>query len=532
MVSPSAKQPEEIRAAEIVCSLCLATDLGMGFPFEHGLHATLMATRLADLLGVGQETKRHTYYLSLMVYVGCTTDAYEGTQIFAGAQTENFIPHLFGSDAERARAALGAMPPPDARGVVRLYEVAKRAPRAVAGYKHHQRSLCEVAALMSDRLGLPTELTEMFHYFTDRWDGKGALRRATGEEIPMPLRIGMVARDVAYQRLIGGEKHALKTANSRAGRAFDPEVVAVFARNADEVFEAGEPDDSAWESVLAAEPQPHLLIEGDQVDQALNAIADFTDLLTPSLAGHSSGVAELAVRAARIAGFGDDDVATVRRAALIHDVGRVAVSAAVWEKPDKLTTNEIEQVRLHPYHTERVLARSPFLADLAEMGCCHHEHLDGSGYHRGMTAQTLNHRSRLIAASDTFHALTEPRAHREPVEPGEAAEIVVEQANTGLLDPVMVRAVVEASGEPAPEVEYPAGLTEREIEVLGLLARGLQTKQIARYFEVSPKTIDTHIQAAYRKIGVSTRAAATLFAMEHGLIPSGEFPIVGRATPP
>lgn len=517
--APSRQDRERVRAAEIVSSLCLATDLGMGFPFEHGLHATLMATCLADLLGVERETKRHSYYLSLMVYVGCTTDAYQGTQIFAGQQTENFIPFLFGSNIEQARGALRAMPPPDARGPARLYETAKRVPRALAENQGHQRSLCEVAAMISDRLGMPVEYTQMFHFFTDRWDGKGLLRRAAREEIPMPLRIGMVARDIAFQRLIGGEEHALKTVTSRSGEAFDPDVVDTFAANAGEVFEAGNPGDSAWQATLAAEPEPHLFVEDSSIDRALAAIADFTDLLTPSLIGHSSGVADLAERAADIAGFGSDDVTSVRRAALIHDVGRVAVSPAVWEKPNTLTTHELEQVRLHPYHAERVFARSPFLTDLAHVACCHHEHLDGSGYHRGLTAQTMNHRSRLIAAADTFHALTESRAYRDPLRAEEAAEIVVDQANTGLLDPIMVRAVVEASGEPSPVVEYPAGLTERELDVLGLLARGLQTKQIARQFEVSPKTVDTHIQAAYRKIGVSTRAAATLYAMEHGLIP-------------
>lgn len=522
---------ERVRAAEIVASLCLATDLGMGFPFEHGLHASLMAVRLADLLGVEPETKRHTYYLCLMVYVGCTTDAYEGTRIFAGPQTENFIPHLFGSRAEAARGALRAMPPPDAKRARRIYETAKRVPKALAGNKAHQRSLCEVGEMLSDRLGMPAEYTQMFYNFTDRWDGRGLLHRAAADEIPLPLRIGMVARDIAFQRLVGGDEYALKTVASRGGQAFDPDIVDVFTRNAGDVFEAGQPGDSAWESTLEAEPDPHLLVEDGQIDRALAAIADFSDLLTPSLIGHSSGVADLAERAARIAGFGNADVTSVRRAALIHDVGRVAVSAAIWEKPDSLTTDELEQIRLHPYHTERVFARSPFLESLAELACSHHEHLDGSGYHRGLTAQTISHRSRLIAAADTFHAFTEPRAYRDPVGAKEAAEIVVDQANSGLLDPVMVRAVVEASGEPSPEVEHPAGLTDREVDVLGLLARGLQTKQIARYFDVSPKTVDTHIQAAYRKIGVSTRAAATLYAMEQGLIPSGEFPMVGRNLP-
>lgn len=526
MTSALSPDRERVRAAEIVASLCLATDLGMGFPFEHGLHATLMAARLAELMEVDQETKRHTYYACLMVYAGCTTDAYEATQIFASPMTENAVPYLFGSRREQIRGTLRAFPPPDSTGVQRVFETAKRLPKAVAGNKSHQRSLCEVAEMLSDRLGMPEQFARMFYFFTDRWDGMGLLRRASADEIPMPLRIGILARDIAYQRLIGGDAHAVETVAKRGGHAFDPNIVETFTANAGEVFEAGQPGDSAWESTLAAEPKPHLFIDDAQIDRALAAIADFSDLLTPSLTGHSSGVADLAERAARIAGFGEADVSSVRRAALIHDVGRVAVSAAIWEKPEALTTDELEQIRLHPYHTERVFARSSFLADLADLACSHHEHLDGSGYHRGLTAQTMNHRSRLIAAADTLHAVTEPRAYRDPLDATEAAEIIVEMASAGLLDPVMVRAVVEASGEPPPEVEYPAGLTEREVEVLGLLARGLQTKQIARHFDVSPKTVDTHIQSAYRKIGVSTRAAATLYAMERGLMRSGEFPIV------
>lgn len=500
----------------------------MAFPFEHGFHATLMALRLADLMGVDQETTAFTYYACLMTYVGCTTDAYAGTRIFGGPQTENFIPHLFGSRAEAARGALRALPPPETRGVRRIWETARRIPGLLAENLNHQRSLCEVAEMMSRRLGLPQGFVEMFYFFTDRWDGKGLLGRAAGDEIPMPLRLSMVARDIAFQCLIGGDDHALSTVESRGGLAFDPDVVGVFAQNADDVLEAGRAGDSTWESVLAAEPRPHLFVDDTMIEEALGAIADFSDLLTPSLTGHSSGVADLAGRAALIAGFDPGDVKRVRRAAQIHDVGRVGVSPAVWEKPGLLTADELEQVRLHPYHSERVLARSPFLANLAQWASGHHEHVDGSGYHKGLTAQTLSHGARLLAATDTLHALTEPRAFRDPLGSQDAADVVVNQANSGLLDPAMVRAVVEASGEPSPSVENPAGLTDREVDVLGLLARGLQTKQIARYFDVSPKTVDTHIQGAYRKIGVSTRAAATLYAMENGLIPSGEFPILSR----
>lgn len=520
--------PETVRAAEIVASLCLATDLGMGFPFEHGFHATLMAMRLADLLKVDQNTRRDTYYSCLMVYVGCTADAYEGTSIFAGSATENFIPKLFGSRTEQVSGAIRAMAPPDGSVLRRAYETAKRIPRAVVVNEPHQRSLCEVAEMMSHRLGMSSQFTEMFHYFTDRWDGRGRLGRAEGDQIPMPFRISMVARDVAFQRLIGGDEHALKTVAGRAGGAFDPDVVAALTSNASDVLRAGDALASTWETVLDAEPEPQIVLGDTAIDRALAAIADFSDLLAPSLTGHSSGVADLAHRAARIAGFGPDDARAIHRAALVHDVGRVAVGPETWEKPGRLTADELERVRLHPYHSERVLKPSSFLASLADLACFHHERLDGSGYHRGLTAQGMSHGSRLIAAADVFHALTEPRAHRRASGPEAAAEVVVDMANSGLLDPVSVRAVVEASGEPPPEVELPGGLTEREMEVLESLARGLQTKQIARYFDVSPKTVDTHIQAAYRKIGVSTRAAATLYAMEHGLIRSGEFPIVNR----
>jgi HD-GYP domain-containing protein (c-di-GMP phosphodiesterase class II) len=182
-------------------------------------------------------------------------------------------------------------------------------------------------------------------------------------------------------------------------------------------------------------------------------------------------------------------------------------------------------VRLQPYHSERVLARSEFLAALAPVAGAHHERLDGSGYHRAAVGAELALPARLLGAADAYHAMTEPRPHREPIAPARAAEILSEHASAGRLDAGAVMAVVEAAGQRAPRIERPAGLTEREAEVVGMLARGLQTKQVARALGISVKTADRHIQNAYRKIGVSSRAAATLFAMEHGLVAWGELPM-------
>jgi HD-GYP domain-containing protein (c-di-GMP phosphodiesterase class II) len=236
-------------------------------------------------------------------------------------------------------------------------------------------------------------------------------------------------------------------------------------------------------------------------------------------------VAALAAAAAERCGSAPAEVVLIRRAGLVHDLGRVAVPVRIWQKPGPLTTDEWERVRLHPYYTERVLTHSLFLSELAPVASSHHERLDGSGYHRGLTTATLTRPARLLAAADAYQAMTEPRPHRAPLSPEQAAETLGEECRGGLFDADAVAAVLDAAGQPVPRIERPAGLTEREAGVIALLARGLQTKQIAGELGISAKTADRHIEHAYRKIGVSTRAAAALFAMEHGLATLGELPI-------
>ena len=378
--------------------------------------------------------------------------------------------------------------------------------------------------MLTERLGLPPPVQNLFVHLTERWDGRGGLGRARRDEIPLALRIAHVARDASFQRDLGGVGYAAGVVRARGGHAFDPAIAAALADDADAIL-ALAPGRSAWEETLAAEPLPHRVLEGGAIDRALAAMGDFADLISPHLTGHSTGVAGLAAAAADRLGVEGSVVATLRRAALVHDIGRVAVEARTWQKPGRLTPDEWERVRLHPYQTGRVLDRSPFLAALAPIASAHHERLDGSGYHRGATASALPASARLLAAADAFHAMTEPRPHRAALAPAQAAERLGAEVRRGRLDPDAAVAVVEAAGQPPPPVVRPAGLTSREVDVVGLLARGLQTKQIASALGISPKTVDRHVQNAYAKIGVSTRAAATLFAMQHGLAAWGELPM-------
>ena len=521
---------ERVSAAEVISALCLATDLGMGFPFEHGLQGTLFGMRLADRLGVGAETARQTYYACLLYHSGCTADAELAAEIFGSNLTENFVPVMFGSSREALGGILRSLPTPGSSTPVRAAQIARRLPRAARAGKRHVTAACEVAHMLAERVGLPDEIADLFFHLTERWDGKGEVTRLKGDENPLPLRIAHVARDAAVQRMLGGVEQAARIARERAGHAFDPEIAGLLADEADDILALDE-ERSAWDEALAAEPGPPLLLEGDAIDRALAAMGDFADLASPYLAGHSAGVARLGAAAAVCCGLDTAEQTALRRGGLVHDVGRVAVAARVWQKPGPLTPDEWERVRLHAYHSERVLAPSPFLAALAPVATRHHERIDGSGYHRGAAATALTPSARLLAAADVYAAMTEPRPHRPALAPDEAAAAVREETRAGRLDPEAVGAVLEAAGRPARHIERPAGLTEREAEVLGLLAHGLQTKQIAGMLGISAKTADHHVQHAYAKIGVSTRAAAALYAMEHGLAAWGELPIArGRSS--
>jgi HD-GYP domain-containing protein (c-di-GMP phosphodiesterase class II) len=512
---------EQVRSAELVAALCLATDLGMGLPFEHGLQTTLIAMRLGDRLSVDPATASQIYYACLLSHAGCTTDAHVAEEIFRGSVTANFGPVKYGSGRQVMLGLLRSLPEPDRAAPVRAAQVARGLPRMARSMRPALAAGCEVAGMLADALGVRPPVSELLAYITDRWDGHGPLRRAKGEQIPLPMRIVHVASDATFQRVLGGAERAARLVRERAHGAFDPAVAACLADDAQEILALDE-EESAWQSVLACEPRPSVVLGGEEVDRALGAMGSFADLISPHLTGHSAGVAELA---AETAARCNTDVTALRRAAMVHDVGRVAISAAVWQKPGPLNADEREQVRLHPYHTERVLSRSRFLSALCPVACAHHERLDGSGYHRGASAAELPLPARVLAAADTYHAMTEPRGHRAALSPERAASELVGEARSGRLDPDAVTAVVEAAGQRAPRLERPAGLTEREAEVVAMLARGLQTKQVAGALGISPKTADHHVQNAYRKIGVSTRAAAALFAMEHGLIAWGELPM-------
>jgi HD-GYP domain-containing protein (c-di-GMP phosphodiesterase class II) len=520
---------EPVRTAELIGALCLATDLGMAFPFEHGLQTTLVAMRLADRLEVERGTAELTYYAALLSHAGCTTAAHIAAEVFGGSLTTALHPVMYGSAREVMTGLLRALPDPGSAPLARMAQTARRLPRMARAQRPALASSCEVAGMLADRVGAPDGVSGLLAHLTDRWDGKGPLGHAAGEQIPLPMRIVHVAIDACFQTAIGGAEHALRVIGERAGRAFDPAVTACLARSGPALL-AAPAGASAWSDVLACEPPPARVLAGGELERGLAAMASFADLISPYLTRHSQGVAELAAGAAGRCGLDAARATAIRRAALLHDLGRVGVTPRIWQKPGALTAAEWEQVRMHPYLTGRVLSRSRFFAALSPAAAAHHERLDGSGYHRGAAGPELGLPERLVAAADAYHAMIEPRPHREPLTPDRAARALADEVGAGRLDADAAGAVIAAAGATPPALERPAGLTDREAEVVALLARGLQTKQVAGALGIAVKTADRHVQNAYRKLGVSSRAAATLRAMELGLIAWGDLPIV-RAGP-
>jgi len=487
---------------------------------EHMIKACLIALRLAESASLDASERGVVYYSGLLAWVGCHTDAYEQAKWLGDDLTAKRDAH-YGYDFGKAGPATafmlkhvgGAGLPllQRARTGVRFMGDGRRALAALA--ENHYLATDELAA----RLGLGEQVRDSLRQSYERWDGKGAYGMR-GDQIALSSRLINLADVVEVFRRTGGIDAAIAIARERRGTQFDPDIVDLFCRRAPLIV--GDIDvETSWDLVIDAEPSLATVITGTELDDALAAIGDFAELKSPWLMGHARGVADLAADAGRTGGLPQADVSNLRRAASVHDIGRLGVSNAIWDKPAGLTQPELERVRLHPYLTERMLSFSPGLAPLGVIAGQHHERLDGRGYPRGLSGDAISSAGRILAAADVYHALTEARPHRPAWSAADAAAELRAQVASGRLDGAAADAVLRAAGHRVRRRrEWPAGLTAREVEIVRLLARGLTAKAIAERLVISPKTASSHIEHIYAKAGVSNRAQLSLFAMKHGLM--------------
>jgi HD-GYP domain-containing protein (c-di-GMP phosphodiesterase class II) len=508
----------EIRLAELVAALSLGVDLGFGQPMEHVLRQCVISLRVADRLGMDDRERLVVYYSALLVNVGCHSDAHEQAKWFGDDIALRSTKYTYDMRSLRGAAAsmrlIGSGNPP-------LHRLRVALEFAVHGHRDMDAMIdthSEMAQSLARQLGLDDAVCAALGAAYERWDGKGWPGGLSGEQIPLAARVTQFAEYIEVAHRVGGVGAAVALARNRSGAQFDPDLAALLSAHAEELL-SGLDETRTWQAVVEAEPSLGVRISGDDIDAALLAIADFVDLKSPYTLGHARAVAELAAGAATRLRRSEDEVRTLRRAGLVHALGRLGVSNAIWDKPGPLGAGEWERVRMHPYLTERMLHQSAALAPLGEIAVQHRERLDGSGYPRGLSGAAISRPARILAAADAYQSMREPRPHREARTPEDAAVQLRAEVRAGRLDGHAVEAVLAAAGHRAARRhEGPAGLTEREVQVLRLLARGLSSREIAARLVIAPKTARNHTEHIYAKIGTGNRAGASLFAVRHGLL--------------
>jgi HD-GYP domain-containing protein (c-di-GMP phosphodiesterase class II) len=521
-----------VRLADLVAALSLGVDLGFGQPMEHALRQCMIALRLADRLTLPQDQRRAVYYTALLIVVGCHADAHEQAKWFSDDIA--FKSHKYEHDARSLAGAvsgfgqLGAGLGPLHRFRLGLDLIREGRHDLLAMIANH----AALAQSLTAELGLADSVQQSVGAAYERWDGRGWPGRLRGPSIPIAARIAQLSEYVEVAHRLGGVAEARQLVVARSGGQFDPMLCALVQADGDRLL-ADLEGGTTWRSVIDAEPSLHLELTADEADSALAGVGRFVDLKSPYFLGHSGAVAELVSAASHRLGLPPHEQLLVRRAAYVLGLGRLGISNAIWDKAGPLGSGEWERVRLQPYLTERMLHQSEWLAPLGAVAAKVRERMDGSGYPSGLSSAALSLPARLLATADVYQAMREPRPQRGELSADRAARQLRAQAAAGVLDAATVDAVLAVAGQAVGRrADRPDGLTAREVEVLRLVASGLTTKEIARRLVISPKTARNHVEHIYAKVGVTNRAAASLYAVREGLLPVEAYPVPNEAVAP
>jgi DNA-binding CsgD family transcriptional regulator len=511
-----------LRLAELLATVSLASDLAHDVPAESALRDALLAVQLGRLAGWSPQDLSDVYYLALLYHVGCTgaVDAQSRLGMGDDISVRHWLSEVdFANKPELMRITVTKLarqwgPADWARGMAAFMATGQSVPEAFA-------NVAEVAVRLAERLGTTAQVATALGYAYGRWDGKIFPGLPSGEDQSAISRLVHLVHVAQTYHRVGGVEAADAVVRDRSGSEFDPELAALWLESSHDILRSLT-GPSVWEEALAAEPDPHRRVANSHLDAVSRALADFVDLKSTYTRGHSTRLAQLVEDAGADAGLDDADVTTLRRAAQVHDLGNLSIPNQVWIKRGPLNPPEWSRVRLHAYHSQRIISVCQPLRASGDIAGLHHEHVDGSGYHRGLPAAALPFVSRLLAAAEAYQSMIEERAWRPALTGAEAAAELRRGVASSTLDRRAVDAVLAAAGQRSATGRaarsWPAGLTDREVDVLRLLARGETNKQIARRLHISEATVHTHVINLYGKVAVNTRAGATLFALEHDLI--------------
>jgi putative nucleotidyltransferase with HDIG domain len=507
------------RLAELLGRLSLAFDIASNFPHGKAVRSTVLAVELGKRARASDEELRDAYWVTLLGYLGCTGFAHDEGLMGAGddRSLRNSMSMFSIEDPLRSgRDALRRMAPDVS--LARRLQVFAGVLTDQRLIERFQRAMCDTSIGLAQMVGAGPRVLAALEQLCERWDGRGVPGRVQGESMVLPMRLHQIAHIVEIAHHRDGRAAAIAVVRRRAGRHFDPHLAKVFVEEHGPLLDAIE-DHHVFERFLQLEPEPIASADERRMEDVARALAIYTDIKSPMFLAHSTGVAALAERAAGHLGLGPDDRRALRLAALLHDIGRVSVPNGIWAHPGPLDWSAWERVRLHSHYTGRVLGAIESLAEVADIAAAAHERLDASGYPQRRKTHSLSCAARVLAAADMAFAMSEDRPYRPALGPETIAREMIAEAAEGRLDAKAVDAVLASLGLPnrtAPANSH--GLSERELQVAQLLARGKSNKEIASQLYISPRTVQVHLARIFDKLGVRSRAGAAIWLIEHDLV--------------
>mgnify|MGYP001600951139 FL=1 len=439
-MSPAISRADErapsVSVAEVFSALSFALDITEGHPFGHALRTCLVGMRLAERMGLPMADRRDLYYALMLKDVGCSSTAARVFELFGGDERvakRDLMRVDWPNYFKAARFAL-AHAAPGSSWFERAYRVAGLAaagPRAAAELV---KTRCERGADIVTRLGFSPQVAAALGALDEHWDGHGHPRGLRGPEIPLLARIMGLAQTLEVFAALEGPRAALDVARERGGRWFDPTLVsAAQDLEADLAHWCALDEHALQQAVRDSEPGDAALLAGPgMLDRIAEGFAAVVDAKSPYTATHSARVTEVAVGIAREMGFAPAELAELRRAGLLHDLGKLSIPNSILDKPGALTAEEWELVRLHPFFTQCVIERIRGFGALAVVAASHHERLDGRGYHRSLRGTAIPPGGRVLAVADMFEALTANRPYRPALPEETALKILEAERNVGL----------------------------------------------------------------------------------------------------
>ncbi|MGB6197982.1 MAG: HD domain-containing phosphohydrolase [Candidatus Acidiferrales bacterium] len=407
-----------LRLSDLISALSFALDLTEGQPMGHSVNCCVIGMRLAEIVGVPQKERSALYYALLLKDAGCSNNAARMYQIFGGddikakreVKTTDWSRMTFDGLQYLLRNVM-----PGKSTLERVLAMANVVVNRDTQTNELIELRCERGASIARRIGFSEDTASAILALDEHWDGKGFPNRLKGAEIPLFARILSVAQTVEVFATLNGPEEALRTIEDRSGTWFDPAVArATKEVRADDKLWGTLVDGSARDIAMGLEPEERVLHASEAViDNICDAFAEIIDAKSPYTHRHSLGVEAAATAIGRQLGFPEKDMPILRRAALLHDIGKLSVPNTILDKPGKLTAQEWETVRLHPYYTQRILERISGFAHLAFLASTHHEKLDGSGYYRNLRGPQLPISSRAMVVADIYDALSAKRPYRD-----------------------------------------------------------------------------------------------------------------------